>query len=200
MKYTFHMMKQIVRPVVERVELFALQVPFSSIARAAMDSSDNGLGMAIPSDEPWEAGDFVYACLTDDDGTEGWGEAFVWLPETGVSPADVVTGIGPHLARYVLGTSPADTAALRARMDRNVARNEIPKGLFDIACHDLAARQIGRPVHDLLGGRGTDRVPLCGLIPLGDPSDVAAIATGYVPPATGRCASSWGWARAMTAT
>ena len=149
MKHTFHRVKQVIRPVVERVELLALRVPFSAIARSAMDASDNGLGMAIPAEEPWEAGDFVYACLTDEAGETGWGEVFVWLPETGVSPAELVAGIGSHLARYVLGTSPFDVAARRARMDRNVARNEVPKGLYDLACHDLAARQVVHRAPDL---------------------------------------------------
>ena len=64
-------------------------------------------------------------------------------------------------------------------MDRNVARNEMAKGVLDIACHELAARQVGRPVHDLIGGAAIDRIPLCGLIPLGDPDTTAGLAHGY---------------------
>lgn len=168
------------RPVAVRLELRALRVPFSAIARGAMDGSENGLGMAIPAEEPWEAGDFVIARLTDDAGTDGWAEVFVWLPETGVSPDELLLSVPRHLARYVLGRSPADVRAIRARMDRNVARNEVGKGLLDLACHDLAARQVGRPVHDLIGGRGPDRIALAGLVPLVDPELVVAICAGYV--------------------
>ena len=53
------------------------------------------------------------------------------------------------------------------------------KGLLDIACHELAARQVGRPVHDLIGGAVIDRIPLCGLLPLLDPETTALYAKGY---------------------
>lgn len=168
------------RPVITRLELFALRVPFSEIARQAMDDSSTGLGMAIPAEEPWEAGDFVFARLEDEEGTEGWGEVFMWLPETGVSPAEILTAIPHGLARYVLGAVPADIHRIRSRMDRNVTRNEVAKGVLDLACFELAARQVGRPVHDLIGGRGTDELPLCGLVPLADVETTVAICAGYV--------------------
>lgn len=157
-----------------------MRVPFSAIARQAMDGSDNGLGMAIAAEEPWEAGDFVLARLEDEEGTAGWGEVFMWLPETGVSPAEVISAIVGGLGRYVVGACPADVRAIGARMERNVARNEVAKGLLDLACHDLAARQLGRPVHDLVGGRSTDTIGLCGLVPLAPIEDVVAICAGYV--------------------
>ncbi|MBK8332578.1 MAG: hypothetical protein IPL07_09365 [Acidimicrobiaceae bacterium] len=103
----------------------------------------------------------------------------MWLPESGVSNRDMASAIEHHLAAYVLGSQPIVVQALAARMDRNVARNEMAKGLIDIACHELEARQIGRPVHDLIGGATVDRIPLCGLIPLASPTTVAAIAAGY---------------------
>lgn len=168
------------RPVITRLELFAATVPFSAIARRAMDESTTGLGMAIAAEEPWEAGDFVFARLVDEDGNEGWGEVFLWLPETGVSPTELLSAIPGHLARYVLGATPADIGAIRARLDRNVTRNEVAKGLLDLACHELAARQVGRPVHDLIGGRGADVLPLAALVPLADPEVTVAICAGYV--------------------
>lgn len=168
------------RPVVTRLDLFPLKVPLSELARSAMDESATGLGMAIPAEEPWNAGDFVFARLEDEDGNEGWGEAFMWLPETGVSPAEVISSIVGGLARYILGSCPADLHATRARLDRNVTRNEVSKGLLDFAMADLAARQIDRPVHDLIGGRGCDELPLCGLVPLGDAESASALAAGYV--------------------
>lgn len=168
------------RPKVVRLDLFAVRVPLSDLARQAMDASPTGLGMAIPAEEPWEAGDFVFARLEDETGTAGWGEAFMWLPETGVSPTEVVSAIRSSLARYVLGACPADVRAIRARMDRNVTRNDVAKGLLDLACHDLAARQVDRPVHDLIGGRGSDTIGLCGLVPLGTVAATVVICAGYV--------------------
>lgn len=165
-------------PVV-RLELFEAKVPLSSIAQGAMAESDNGLGMAIAAEEPWLEADFLFCRLLDEDGHEGWGESYLWLPETGVSQREMAMAIRDHLSRYVLGARPTDVQAIGARMDRNVARNEMAKGLLDIACYELAARQIGRPVHDLLGGAVVDRIPLCGLVPLGSPDFVADICAGY---------------------
>lgn len=144
-----------------------------------MAESDNSLGMAIAAEEPWVEADFLFCCLADEAGVEGWAESYLWLPESGVSQREMAMAIGDHLARYVLGTRPTDVQALGARLDRNVARNEMAKGLLDIACHELAARQVGRPVHDLIGGAAVDRVPLCALVPLGPPDFVAQICAGY---------------------
>ena len=164
---------------VTRIELFETRVPLSALARGAMAASDNGLGMAIPSEEPWLESDFLFCRLVDGDGREGWGEAYVWLPESGTSGADMASAIRHHLGAYVLGALPVAAQALSARLDRNVARNEMAKGLVDVACHDLAAHQIGRPVHDLIGGAVVDRIPLCGLVSMASPEVVAAISQGY---------------------
>ncbi len=165
--------------LIRSVELFPVRVPLSSLARGAMAESDNGLGMAIPTEEPWLDADFLFCRLVDGEGNEGWGESYVWLPESGVSNLDMASAIEHHLGKYLLGADPASVQALAARLDRNVARNEMAKGLLDIACHDLAARQIGRPVHDLIGGTSVDRIPLCGLVPLSPPDDVASLCDGY---------------------
>lgn len=155
-------------PLIERIELFQLRVPFRAAVREAMARSAGGLGMAIPAEETWTGGDFVIARLTTEDGTTGVGEAFVWLPETGVSPAQVVDAVVHGLGRYALGASPFDVEPLRARMDANVARSEVAKGLLDMACYDLMGRLLGRPAHDAMGGRGADTLPLAALIPMAD--------------------------------
>ena len=74
-------------PAIERIELFPVHVPFRAEVRETMAASEGGLGMAIAAEEPWLGGDFVIARMTAEDGSQGVGEAFVWLPETGVSPA-----------------------------------------------------------------------------------------------------------------
>ena len=166
-------------PAVERIELFRLHVPFRESVREAMAHSEGGLGMAIPAEEPWTGGDFVLARLIAEDGSEGLGEAFVWLPETGVSPAQVVDAVAGGLARYLLGASPFDVEPLRARMDRNVARSEVAKGLLDIACYDLMGRIAGRPACDFMGGRGADALPLAALIPLSAPEAMVELALAF---------------------
>ena len=167
------------RPTIERIELFPLHVPFRALVREAMARSAGGLGMAIAAEEPWTGGDFVIARLTADDGNRGVGEAFVWLPETGVSPAQIVDAVKHGLARYLLGANPFDVGSLRARMDANVARSEVAKGLLDMACYDLAGRIAGRSACELMGGRGADELPLAALIPLADADSMTAMALAF---------------------
>lgn len=166
-------------PVIERIELFEVHVPFRAAVREAMARGAGGLGMAIPAEEAWLGGDFVIVRLGADDGHAGVGEAFVWLPETGVSPAQVIDAVEHGLARYVLGASPFDPSRLRARMDANVARSEVAKGLLDIACHDLAGRIEGRSVAERLGAREIDSLPLAALIPLGEPASMIELALAF---------------------
>jgi muconate cycloisomerase len=135
--------------------------------------------MAIPAEEPWTGGDFAIARLTAEDGSRGVGEAFVWLPETGVSPAQVMDAVQHGLARYLLGASPFDVERLRARMDANVARSEVAKGLLDMACYDLMGHIAGRPAHQFMGGCGADALPLCALIPLGDAGSMIDLALAF---------------------
>jgi muconate cycloisomerase len=172
-------------PAVERIELFRLHVPFRETVREAMARSEGGLGMAIPAEEPWTGGDFVIARLTAEDGSQGLGEAFVWLPETGVSPAQVVDAVQGGLARYLLGASPFDVEPLRARMDANVARSEVAKGLLDIACYDLMGQIAGRPACAFMGGRGADALPLAALIPLSAPQEMVDLALAFQRGGTG---------------
>jgi muconate cycloisomerase len=166
-------------PAIARLEMWPLHVPFRAAVREAMAAGEGGLGMAIPAEEAWTGGDFVIARLTAEDGTAGVGEAFVWLPETGVSPAQVIDAVANGLARYVLGADPAATDALRARFDANVARSEVAKGLLDIACHDLAGRLAGQPVCERLGGRGADELPLAALVPLLDERAMLDLALAF---------------------
>lgn len=153
-------------PPVTRIELFPIHVPFHAVVRETMAQAAGGLGMAIPAEEPWTGGDFVIARVGAEDGSSGLGEAFVWLPETGVSPAQIVDAIAGALARYVLGASPFDVEGIRARMDANVARTEVAKGLLDMACYDMMGRIGGRPACDFMGGGGGTDLPLAALIPL----------------------------------
>jgi muconate cycloisomerase len=166
-------------PAIQRIELFQLHVPFRAQVRETMAQSEGGLGMAIPAEEPWTGGDFALARLTAEDGSQGVGEAFVWLPETGVSPVQLVDAVRGGLARCVLGESPFDVERMRARMDANVARSEVAKGLLDMACYDLAGHVAGRPACDLMGGRGGDSLPLAALIPLMGAREMVELCLGF---------------------
>jgi muconate cycloisomerase len=164
---------------ISRIELFSLFVPFREEVRQVMSSSAGGLGMAIPAEEPWMGGDFVVCRLTANDGRSGVGEAFVWLPETGLIPEQITSVIAHSLSRYVLGVSPFAVEEIAKRMDRNAARNEVAKGLLDMACYDLAGRICGRPAGELMGGPQAAEIPLAALVPLTDVDVMAGMAGGF---------------------
>jgi len=119
-------------PRIERIELFPLHVPFRALVREAMARFGGRLGMAIAAEEPWTGGDFVIARLGAEDGSCGVGEAFVWLPETGVSPAQIIDAVEHGLARYLLGES-FDVEGLSRAMDAIRRAQRSRKGLLDMA-------------------------------------------------------------------
>jgi muconate cycloisomerase len=167
------------QPRIVKIELRPLHVPFRAAVREAMAGGSGGLGMAIPAEEEWLGGDFLICRLTAEDGSRGVGEAFVWLPETGVSPVQLMGMVEHGLAGYVLGESPFNVERMRQRMDSNVARSDVAKGLLDMACYDLMGRISGRPAHDFMGGRAVDALSLAALIPLMDPESMVEMARAF---------------------
>ena len=162
-----------------RIELTPLFVPFKDPVRKAMEASEGGLGMAISAEEPWLGGDFVICKLICDDGTIGLGESFVWLPESGVMPEQIIEVINKHLYKYILGESPFNIEKIRHKMDNNVALNDVAKGLVDMACYDLMGQITCRPACYFMGGVSVKEIPLAALIPLADLMLMRGIAKSY---------------------
>jgi muconate cycloisomerase len=158
-----------------RIELTPLFVPFREAVKASMRSGAGGLGMAIGAEEDWRGGDFAICKLVANDGKIGLGEAFVWLPETGITPREMIASIETGLGGYVLGESPFNVERIRHRMDQNVARSEVAKGLLDMACYDLMGRISGRRACDFMGGPAVEEVPLAALIPLMEPEAMVTL-------------------------
>jgi muconate cycloisomerase len=161
-----------------RIELAPVFMPFRAIAKEAMKLGPGGLGMAIPAEEEWLGGDFAICKLVADDGSIGLGEIYVWLPEIGISSGQVIDISQQALSRYVLGESPFRIERIRHRMDCNVTRCEVPKGLLDMACYDLMGRITGRPASDFMGGAVADEIPLAAMIPLMSPETMVAFGKG----------------------
>ena len=162
-----------------RIELTPIYVPFKEIVRKAMGEGEGELGMAIPAEEAWLGGDFAIIKLIDNEGNIGLGESFVWLPESGVSPEQIIDAIKGGLANYLLGESPFNIEKINFRMDNNIARSENAKGLLDMACYDLMGKITGLPACCFMGGRNVDEIPLAALIPLGDPILMKGIVRSY---------------------
>jgi len=154
-------------PRIVSIELTPIVIPFQEIVREAM-SKAGGLGMAIPAEEAWTGIDCAICVMIDEAGNVGLGESYVWWPETGTSPNQIIEVIHQALARYVLGESPFNVEQICRRMDNNVARSEAAKGLLDMACYDLMGKVRGVPACEIMGGKAAD-IPLAALIPLMDP-------------------------------
>ena len=166
-------------PNIVRIELTPVFVPFFEFVRQAMQAGAGGLGMAIEAEEAWLGGDFVICKLVAAAGAIGLGEAFVWLPETGVSPEQLIDIIRNALGKYLLGESPFNIERIRHRMDSNVARSDVAKGLLDMACYDMMGRVTGRPASDFMGGRVVDEIPLAALIPLMDADTMVGLIENF---------------------
>ncbi|MFX0075235.1 MAG: mandelate racemase/muconate lactonizing enzyme family protein [Candidatus Hermodarchaeota archaeon] len=164
---------------IERIELTPLHVPFKEAVIKAMNEGEGGLGFALGAEESWPGGDFVICKLYSKCGDIGLGEAFVWLPETGVSPYQIIDAIKNSLTKYVIGENPFNIEKINYRMDLNLARNETAKGLIDMACYDLMGKISNLPACFLIGGKFVDEIPIAALIPLAEPILVKGIVRSY---------------------
>jgi len=158
------------------MELTPIKVPFKELIKQTITKSETGLGMAIKAEEEWSGADCVICKLYCDDGYFGLGESFVWYPETGVSPIEIIDVIKSALFNYLIGESPFNVERIAYRMNRNVARNEVAKGLCDMACYDLMGQITGLPVCELIGGRTVEEIDLAALIPQADIETMVMIA------------------------
>jgi muconate cycloisomerase len=158
------------------MELTPVRVPFKELIKQTMAKSETGLGMAIKAEEEWQGADCAICKLYCDDGHFGLGESFTWYPETGISPVEIIEVIKSALFHYIIEESPFNVERILYRMNRNVARNEVAKGLCDMACYDLMGQILGRPACDLIGGRTVEAIDLAALIPQADIETMMVVA------------------------
>jgi L-alanine-DL-glutamate epimerase-like enolase superfamily enzyme len=99
----------------------------------------------------------VFARITAQDGTTGWGECRpipIWSYET---PETVVTTIRQYLAPALIGHDAFDLFGLHHKMNKAVAwgtstGQPIAKSAVDMAAFDLIGKKLGVPLWRLLGG------------------------------------------------
>jgi len=53
----------------------------------------------------------------------------------------------------LVGMDPTDIAAIHNAMDKRLLFNPAAKAAIDVACYDIIGKQIGKPVHKLLGAK-----------------------------------------------
>lgn len=113
--------------------------------------------------------------LDTDAGVSGWGEV---CPIPHYLPA-YARGVGPaleELAPVIMGGDPVGPEALIARADAYLPGHVYAKSALDIALWDITGKAAGLPLHRLLGGLRSDRLPLYHSITSVAPDEMVRIA------------------------
>ena len=92
------------------------------------------------------------------DGTIGWGETCPVGPNYAEAHAGGALAALKVLASGLIGAD-ALPLPLHRRMDELLFGHNYAKSALDIAIHDLWGKRLGVPIHELLGGARTARVP-----------------------------------------
>lgn len=100
----------------------------------------------------------VIVRVRDAAGNEGLGEASV-IPHYGGETVEAIkVVIDDYLAPVVIGACAADLEALHERMNNALKENHYAKAALEMACVDLAARNLGVAASTLFGGAVRDRL------------------------------------------
>jgi len=110
--------------------------------------------------------------LTDDIGTRGLGYVHA-IPAISTHGAGAQAALA-LLAPLLVGRRVDDLAAIVAEVDATLAFNPSVKAGIDMALHDLLARRLGVPVHTLLGGGLHARIAQSRILPIKEPTAMAA--------------------------
>lgn len=133
--------------VVERVEVFPVQLPVVKTFQYASGSAGTA-GGAAPH---------VFVKVTDSHDETGWGEGRphpAWAYETLESVTSTIRG---YLAPAIVGLPVSDRWGLHQRLHQAIGRGPsmgqpVAKAAVDMAVHDLCARAAGLSLRSFLGG------------------------------------------------
>lgn len=138
---------------IAKVEAFAYRVPIAQPIKVAFGTF---------RDRP-----VVLVRITDEDGVQGWGEAWCNWPSVG---AEHRARLIADFAERIEGTSFEDPGEVFRRLDRELEVLVLQTGEvgpiaqalagIDIAIWDLAARKAGLPLYRRIGGSPTKTVPV----------------------------------------
>lgn len=121
----------------------------------------------------------VFVALCGDDGQVGYGEAAPMTAYSGETAANIRSLLEEQLLPMLPGRNPLDLEALHYDLDRRLAGHSFAKAAIDFACHDLAGKSLGLPVHALLGGKFRDRVSLAWAVGYGTVAEMVEEALTY---------------------
>lgn len=160
---------------IRSIEAIPLRLPFG-----------HSFTMAAPHQPTRGALDLIVVRITSEDGLVGLGETQAWRRQgSGETLAGLVGLIRDSFGPVLTGRPVLDIAATMATLDAMLQGNLYALAAVGDALYDLAARSLGVPVHDLLGGVVRRRIPVGLAIGItGDPGAMVdaceqAYARGY---------------------
>lgn len=137
-------------PHILSIEAIPLRLPFG-----------HAFTMAAPHQPTRGALELVVVRATSNDGLTGLGETQAWRRQgSGETLAGLVGIIRDSFAPVLVGRPVRDIAASMALLDSMLQGNLYALAGVGDALYDLAARGLGVPVHDLLGGVVRRRIPV----------------------------------------
>lgn len=135
--------------------------------------------ISLPDEDPnWKFAGQAYptneACilvLTSENGLQGYGYAAAF-PHLAATPM----GIEGALRRICTGLVGHDALSIEKALihvEASLVGNNPAKAAIDCALHDLKSKILGIPLYELLGGKITDGIPICRMLGLKAPAEMA---------------------------
>ena len=110
--------------------------------------------------------DNVLVRITSDNGEIGWGEAAAAPTMTGETVDSMLAAVR-YLTPFLTGMDAENFEAIDRELAWRMFGNHAAKAAIDMALLDLVGRARHQPVHELLGAKQRDRVPVLWLIGTG---------------------------------
>lgn len=114
--------------------------------------------------------------VVDEQGRSGHGYFRAMPPAT--VPLEALKATFDGLVKVVIGADPHAINATMHRLDDHQQGMAPLKASIECALYDLLAREMGRPLHDLFGGRRHDLFANARIVPLKSPEAMASVAAG----------------------
>ena len=126
--------------------------------------------------------------IDTDAGLAGWGEMAPLGAFYDPSFAAGARAALAELAPALVGQDPLQVSAISRRMDHVLKGHPYAKSAIDMACWDLAGKNAGQPLAELLGGRFGETVALYRSVSQAEPARMAEQALRYVDAGAGEVA------------
>lgn len=123
---------------IQKVELGEVQIPLVTPFKTALRTVD--------------AVNDIVVRITADDGREGFGEAPATAVITGDTKGSIVTAIRDFIAPAIIGMEIEDIDGIMRRMQKAIVKNTSAKAAVDMAVYDLYAKNLNKPLYQVLGG------------------------------------------------